>query len=182
MISAVDADPLMKRNLLLTSVVNVHLLQGASIDYMALQYLSAWLSYHPLRSRFMSLGLSNFRADCSAWDSCDFEGVAFGLINFFPGLEELGQHRDCFHLWHHNGPLCMFKWAFRVNAITTPTYPPTYLHKYIFGHYNPPDRITTYFLTPLTLCVLILYVRGVTYCLTSIPNNRFFSETFSWQF
>ena len=33
--------------------------------------------------------------------------------------------------------------------------------------------LLTYFLTPLMLCVLILYISGGTYSLRSIPNDRF---------
>ena len=44
---------------------------------------------------------------------------------------------------------------------------------YRIGHYNPSVRITTYLLTRLMLCVLILYVSGGTYSLTSTLNDRF---------
>ena len=37
------------------------------------------------------------------------------------------------------------------------------------------------FLTPLMLCVLILYIIGATYSLKSTPNYRFFLKNFSWQ-
>ena len=33
----------------------------------------------------------------------------------FP-IGELGQHRTAFHLWHHNGPLCVFKWALKCQS------------------------------------------------------------------
>ena len=41
----------------------------------------------------------------------------------------------------------------------------TYIATYIIGHYNPSVRITTWLLTPLMLCVLILYITGGTYSL-----------------
>ena len=41
---------------------------------------------------------------------------------FFRGLEEFDQYRDNVHLWRHNGPLCMLKWGFGIDA-ATPTYP-----------------------------------------------------------
>ena len=47
---------------------------------------------------------------------------------------------------------------------------------YIIGHYNPSTR--TEFLTPLMLCVLILYISGGTYNLKSAPNDRFFEKLF----
>ena len=49
--SFVDADQLRKRKLLSTFSVNFHLLPGAAIAYLAVQPLSAWRSYRPLRSR-----------------------------------------------------------------------------------------------------------------------------------
>ena len=48
------------------------------------------------------------------------------------------------------------------------------LHTYIIGHYNPSVRI----LTPLMLCVLILYISGGTYCLKSTSNDKFFEKLF----
>ena len=45
----------------------------------------------------------------------------------------------------------------------------TYKHWY----YNASVRITTYHLTPLTLCVLILYMRSKTYSLKSTPKGGF---------
>ena len=46
----------------------------------------------------------------------------------------------------------------------------------ITGHYNPSVGITAWFLMPLMLCSLILYVSGETYSLTSTPNYSFFFE------
>ena len=53
-------------------------------------------------------------------------------------------------------------------------------YTYIIGHYSSV-RITTQFLTPLTLCALIIRMRGGTYSLNSIPNDRFF-RSFSCKF
>ena len=50
------------------------------------------------------------------------------------------------------------------------------MHIYIIGHNNPSVRIID--LTPLMLCVLILYISGETYSLNSISNDRFL---FSWE-
>ena len=50
---------------------------------------------------------------------------------------------------------------------------------YIIGHYNPSVRITAQLLTPLMLCVLILYESGGTYSLTSTLNDRFFGNSFT---
>ena len=55
-----------------------------------------------------------------------------------------------------------------------------YIHTYIIGHYNPSVRIID--LTPLMLCVLILYISGGTYSLKSTTNDRFFLRNFSWLF
>ena len=52
---------------------------------------------------------------------------------------------------------------------------------YTYIIHNPLVRITTYFLTPLMLSVLILYMSGGTYSLKSTPNGRFLIK-FSWQF
>ena len=38
--------------------------------------------------------------------------------------------------------------------------------------------LLTQFLTPLMLCVLILYISGGTYSLKSTPNDRFFEKRF----
>ena len=40
------------------------------------------------------------------------------------------------------------------------------------------SALLTLFLTPLILCVLILYISGGTYSLKSIPNDRFFKRLF----
>ena len=48
-----------------------------------------------------------------------------------------------------------------------------YIHTFIIGHYNPSVRITAQLLTPLMLCVLILYVNGGTCSSTLTPNDRF---------
>ena len=50
----------------------------------------------------------------------------------------------------------------------------TYKHTYIIVHYNPLVRIMAKLLTPLMMYVLILYVSGGTYSLTSTSNDRFF--------
>ena len=56
-------------------------------------------------------------------------------------------------------------------------------HTYIIGHYKPLVRIInlvshkTY-----VVCVNFWYISGGTYSLKSTPNDRFFWETFSWQF
>ena len=47
---------------------------------------------------------------------------------------------------------------------------------YIIGHYNPSVGIID--LTPLMLCVFILYGSGRTYSLKSTPNFRFFEKLF----
>ena len=41
---------------------------------------------------------------------------------------------------------------------------------------------TSQFLTPLMLCVLILYMSGGTYSLKSTPNDRFFEKLFHGHF
>ena len=48
-------------------------------------------------------------------------------------------------------------------------------------HYNLLVRITTYLLTPLMLCVLILYLAGSTNSLKSFPIDKFL-RNFSWLF
>ena len=41
------------------------------------------------------------------------------------------------------------------------------IHAYIIGHYNPVARIMNWYLTLITVCALILSVRGGTYSLKS---------------
>ena len=58
---------------------------------------------------------------------------------------------------------------------------------YIVDHYKPSVRVTTYFLIPLMLCVLILYMSGRIYrfsllsCQKSCLRNIFFIFSFSWR-
>ena len=49
---------------------------------------------------------------------------------------------------------------------------------YTIGHYNASVRITSKLLTPLMLCVLIVYINGETYSLKSTPNDRFSEKLF----
>ena len=53
---------------------------------------------------------------------------------------------------------------------------------YIIDPYKLSVRIIDLlFLTPLMLCVLILYISGGKYSLKSTPNDKFLGN-FSWQF
>ena len=52
------------------------------------------------------------------------------------------------------------------------------MHTYIISHYNSSVRITAFFLTPLKLCAIILYVISGTYNLTSKLNDRFWRNSF----
>ena len=52
-------------------------------------------------------------------------------------------------------------------------------HTLTISHYNPSVRIIDQFLTPLMLCVLILYISGEIYNLKSTPNDRFFEKFFT---
>ena len=51
-------------------------------------------------------------------------------------------------------------------------------HTYIIGHCNSSVRIMAELLTPLVLCSLIFYVSGVTYSLSSTPNDWFLRNYF----
>ena len=42
-------------------------------------------------------------------------------VTTFPSsmiLAELGQYRNCVHPWHHNGSLCMLKWALLTSELS----------------------------------------------------------------
>ena len=54
---------------------------------------------------------------------------------------------------------------------------PYFTYIYIIGHYNPSVRIIDQFLTPLMLCVLILYISGGTYHILTTSNTRWNSFT-----
>ena len=43
---------------------------------------------------------------------------------------------------------------------------------------TPQSGLLTWFLTPLILCALILYINGGTCSLNSTPNDRFFEKLF----
>ena len=51
---------------------------------------------------------------------------------------------------------------------------------YTIIRYKPSVKITPYFLTPLMLCVLILYMSGGTYSFRSALKDKFV-RNFSWQ-
>ena len=55
-----------------------------------------------------------------------------------------------------------------------------YIHTYIHNWSLQPFKsgLLTQFLTPLTLCVLFLYISGRTYSLKSTPNGRYFKNLF----
>ena len=53
------------------------------------------------------------------------------------------------------------------------------LHTYLFLAITTlQSGLLTWFLTPLMLCTLILYISGGTYSLKSTPNDRFFEKLF----
>ena len=52
------------------------------------------------------------------------------------------------------------------------------IHIYITGHYSPSVRITAKLLTPLMLCVLILFVSVGTHSLTSTLKDKFLRNIF----
>ena len=53
-----------------------------------------------------------------------------------------------------------------------------HIHTELCMYCNPSVRITTWLLTPLMLCTLILYKSDETYSLTSTPNHRFLRNFF----
>ena len=101
---------------------------------------------------------------------------------------ELDVYQDCganSDLWD------LFQFLFNLKIMKKGTSYKTY----IIIHYNPIGRysytylynwslqpyqsgLLTQFFTKLTLCVLILYISGGTYSLTSPPNDRFFGKVF----
>ena len=52
-------------------------------------------------------------------------------------------------------------------------------YEYTIGHYNPSVGITTYLLTPLQLCMLILYISGgdLKILLRRLSLGRFLAKT-----
>ena len=57
------------------------------------------------------------------------------------------------------------------------TSPILYFHTYIIDYFNPSVSITTYLLTPLMLCALILYISGGTYSLNFMAILFRFCQT-----
>ena len=92
---------------------------------------------------------------------------------------------EMYFFWHLNNLLVRkqhYFWETYENIYTFFSFPQfdstKPIHTYIISHYNPSVSITTYVLTPLMLCVLILYISGGTYSLKSTPNAKFFKKLF----